>query len=317
MSDSRSGAGMAFPVILGALICAAFGGLLADLMTPYGPVVLTLGIAFAALTLVAGVLSFLPPLTSLLRPVATFALINAIVCGVLIGLWYIAPKPAATERGVVASMVPFGSTLQSIVVTNLPKAPPVAALPSNATPQEKTPATPPPAPASPADAKQQALLAALASADPAQRLRASVSALNERDPATLAGVVETLYRSPDPAIRQLAVKRLLTQRRGARLPLLATPANAEAQALANALQSSGLTVRTINETSGAFEGGVCGPTGMTGSVNRSGVTMSARCRVGEADRAIVLVLQPTDDFQLSGEARDDQGHVARVQAPLL
>ena len=56
---------------------------------------------------------------------------------------------------------------------------------------------------------------------------------------------------------------------------------------------------------------------MTGAVNRSGVTMSARCKIGDKELPIVLVLQPTDDFQLTGEARDDQGHVAKVQAPLL
>lgn len=315
MADGHGGAGLGFPVVFGALFCAAFGAILADLMTPYGPVVLTLGLAFAALTLVAGVLSFLPPLTALFRPVAAFALINAIVLGVLVGLWYVAPKPAATERGVFATLVPFGKTLQAIVVTDMPHGPPQAALiHTSSTPAAKPEATPAPQ-LSPADQRQQALLAALASADPARRLRASVSALSEHDPATLAGVVETLYRSPDPAIRQLAVKRLLTQRRGAKLPILATPANADAQTLANALQSSGLTVRAINETSGAFDGALCGA--MTGAVNRSGVTMSAKCKLGDGEHPIVLVLQPTDDFQLTGEARDDQGHVAKVQTPLL
>jgi hypothetical protein len=52
-------------------------------------------------------------------------------------------------------------------------------------------------------------------------------------------------------------------------------------------------------------------------VNRSGVTMSGKCKVGDAEQTVVLTLTPTDDFQLSGEARDDKGRVARVSAPLL
>lgn len=316
MADQHGGAGPRFNTIFGALFCGLFGGVLADLMTPYGPIVTTLGVAFAALTLVSGVLSLLPPLTQLFRPVATFALVNTIVCGILFGLWYVAPKPVATERGVIAAMVPFGKTVQGIIVSDHLHGSQALLAAVDATPKSKPEEAKAPQ-ASPADEKQFALLAALASADPAKRLRASVAALTERDPATLAGILETLYRSPDPAIRQLAVKRLLTQRRGARIPLLATPANADAQPLANALQSAGLTIRSNNETSGAFEGGVCGPAGMTGAVNRSGVTMSGKCKLGDGEHPIVLVLQPTDDFQLTGEARDDQGHVAKVQAPLM
>lgn len=117
MSDSHGG-GLSVPVILGALICAGVTAILADLMTPYGPVVLTLGIAFAALTILAGILSLLPPLSGILRPVAAFALVNAIACGALIGLAYVGPKPAVTERGVVATLLPFGETAQTIVVRN-------------------------------------------------------------------------------------------------------------------------------------------------------------------------------------------------------
>ena len=314
MSDSHDGGGLSLPVLLGALICAGVTAILADLMTPYGPVLLTMAMAFAALTLAAGILSLLPPLTGILRPVAAFALLNAIACGALVGLSTIAPKPAANERGVVAALLPYGQTLQSIVVTDQPHGPPVstpAAAPAAATP------APPPAPLTPADQKQQTLLTALASADPAARLRGGMSALGERDPAVLAGVIDTLYRSPDPAVRQLAVKRLLSQRRGTRMPLLAVPGNAQAQAFANALQGAGLTVRAINETSGAFDGGLCGPTGMTGAVNRGGVTISAKCKTGATDGNTVLVLQPTDAYTLTGEARNDQGQTAKVEVPLM
>ena len=313
MSDSHNGGGLGAGAILGAVICAAVLAILADLMTPYGPVVLTLGVAFVALAIVAGVLSILPPLSGILRPAAAFALINALACGVMIGLWYVGPKPAVNTRGVVATMVPFGATLQPIVVRDFSQVIPTPA-------PAATVAAAPAAPARPltaAEQKQQALLTALASADPAARLRAGIAALNERDPAVMAGVVDTLYRSPDPAVRQLAVKRLLTQRRGARMPLLATAGNKESQAFTNALQGAGLTIRAINETSGTFDGGLCAATGMTGAVNRNGVTMSTKCKTGDTDGATILVLQATDDYQLTGDAHDDQGHTAKVQAPLM
>ncbi len=314
MSDSHGG-GLSVPVILGALICAGVTAILADLMTPYGPVVLTLGIAFAALTILAGILSLLPPLSGILRPVAAFALVNAIACGALIGLAYVGPKPAVTERGVVATLLPFGETAQTIVVRNqstvVPPALDTAGVETAAVP------TAPAAPLTPADLKQQTLLTALASADPAVRLRGGVIALTERDPAVIAAVIDTLYRSPDPAVRQLAVKRLLTQRRGARMPLLAVAGNADSQAFANALQGAGLTIRAINETSGAFDGGLCAATGMSGAVNRNGVTISTRCKTGATDGATVLVLQATDAYLLVGEARNDQGQTAKVEVPLM
>lgn len=149
------------------------------------------------------------------------------------------------------------------------------------------------------------------------RLRGGVIALTERDPAVIAAVIDTLYRSPDPAVRQLAVKRLLTQRRGARMPLLAVAGNADSQAFANALQGAGLTIRAINETSGAFDGGLCAATGMSGAVNRNGVTISTRCKTGATDGATVLVLQATDAYLLVGEARNDQGQTAKVEVPLM
>jgi hypothetical protein len=306
MSESHAGGGgSSLPAILGALVCAGVVAALADLMTPYGPVVLTLGIAFAALTLVSGVLSLLPPLTGLLRPLAGFALLNTIACGALIGVSYVAPKPAAAERGVVATLLPFGKTVQSMIVTDQPHGPPVAV------------AAAPPPQLSDAERAMQTLAQGLASPDPSERVRAGVESLKTQDAALAAAAVDKLYRTNDPALRQLAVKRLLLNRRGARMPLLAVAATPEAQPFANALQGVGLTVRSLNESSGAFDGGLCAPTGMAGTVNRSGVTISARCKIGDADHNTVLVLQATDDFKLVGDARNDAGQSVKVELPLM
>ena len=316
MSDSHGGGGggLSVSIILGAMICAGVTAVLADLMAPYGPVVFTLGLAFAGLTILAGILSLLPPLSGILRPVATLALVNAIACGVMIGLWYIGPKPAVTERGVIATLAPFGATAQTVVIRNQSTVMAPTVAPASA--QASTLAPAPAVALTPADQKQQTLLTALASADPAVRLRGSLVALNERDPAIIAAVIDTLYRSPDPAVRQVAVKRLLAQRRGARMPLLAVGGNGDSQAFANALQSTGITIRAINETSGAFDGGLCAATGMSGAVNRSGVTISTKCKTGATDGATVLVLQATDDYKLTGEARNDAGQTAKVEVPL-
>lgn len=305
MSDMHAGGGGPnIPVILGALLSAGVIAALADLMTPYGPVVLTIGIAMAAMTLVSGVLSLLPPLTGLLRPLAGFALLNTIVFGVLIGLSYVAPK-AAAERGVVATLLPFGRTVQSMIVTDQPHGPPVTVA-TTAEPQ-----------LSDAERGLQSLARGLASPDPSERVRAGVDSLKAEDPAVIAAAIDKLYRTNDPALRQLAVKRLLLNRRGARMPLLAVAATPEAQPFANALQGVGLTVRSLNEASGAFDGGLCAPTGMAGTVNRSGVTISARCRIGDADHNTVLVLQATDDFKLVGDARNDAGQSVKVELPLM
>lgn len=307
MSDTHGhggGGGFSFSTVIAALICALVLAVAADLMTPYGPVVLTMAAVFGVLAAIAGVLSLLPPLTGLLRGVAGFALLNALACALFIGLWYVAPKPAAVERGVFATLVPFGDILQGVMVTPHPNGPP----------QVETAATPA---LSPSEQAMQALATGLSSPDPAERLRAGVSVLTNEDDAVIAAAIDKLYRSNDPALRQIAVKRLLTMRRGARMPLLAVAATPDAQPFANALQGVGLTIRSLNETSGAFDGGLCAPTGMAGTVNRTGVTISARCKVGDADRNTVLVLQPTDDFRLIGDARNDAGQSVRVELPLM
>jgi len=242
--------------------------------------------------------------TVLLRGVSGFALLNTLACALFVGLWYIAPKPAANERGVFATLVPFGDTLQGVMVTPHPKGPP----------QVETAAAPAP---SPSEQAMQALAAGLASADPAERLRAGLNALTSEDDAVVAASLDKLYRTNDPALRQIVVKRLLLMRRGARMPLLAVAATEDAQPFANALQGVGLTIRSLNEVSGAFDGGLCAPTGMAGTVNRTGVTISARCKIGTEDRNTVLILQPTNDFRLVGDARNDAGQSVRVELPLM
>lgn len=307
MSDMHGhggGAGFSISTLIAALICAIVLAVAADLMTPYGPVVLTMAAVFGVLAAIAGVLSLLPPLTGLLRTVAGVALLNALACAVFIGLWYVAPKPAANERGVFATLVPFGDTLQSVLVTPHPKGPP------------RSDAAEAPA-LSPSELAMQELANGLASTDPAERVRAGVTVLAGQDDAVIAAAIDKLYRSNDPALRQIAVKRLLSMRRGARMPLLAVAATEDAQPFANALQGVGLTIRSLNETSGAFDGGLCAPTGMAGTVNRTGVTISARCKVGAEDRNTVLVLQPTDDFRLVGDARNDAGQSVKVELPLM
>ena len=56
---------------------------------------------------------------------------------------------------------------------------------------------------------------------------------------------------------------------------------------------------------------------MAGAVNRSGVTISVRCKIGDAERNVVATLQPTDAYLLAGEARTDSGQSVRIELPLM
>jgi hypothetical protein len=72
----------------------------------------------------------------------------------------------------------------------------------------------------------------------------------------------------------------------------------------------------MNEASGAVLGGLCGPAGMTGSVNLANVILNGTCQVGREKRQVTLVLMPADDFRLIGEATADNGAKARIELPL-
>jgi hypothetical protein len=307
------------------IICAVFVGLAADIMQPRGSFVLFLAMVFVVVAIVAALLSFLPVFKATLRAAAFCALLSAVVFAGFAGLQrYLSPQPAGVQRGFIAALLPPARGFQRFVLAEAEKREPIveeALAPKQAEPiaaAAATPVTPPAPPPLAGSAKTLAdLTAALASPDPAERLRSAINALADKDPAASAAVIDRLYRSNDPALRQLAVAKLLSQRRGARIPLLAVSADAETTAFANALQGVGVTIRTINEQTGAFEGGLCGPAGMNGAVNRNGVTMAGRCKLGDGERTTLLVLQATDDFRLTGEARNDAGQAVKVELPLM
>lgn len=312
MSDAHSGHGAGTGIGVGASIAGTATALItaitADLLQPFGPFAMALTGVFGVVAVIAVLLSLLPPLTGLLRPLAGFAIVSAIVFGAFAGLQnFVAPKPAGPTQGFLASILPPAADVQALALAALTPKQDVAVEPAGIV-----------APTlSEAQQAMQDLATGLGSPDPAERLRAGLNALASEDDAVVAASVDKLYRTNDPALRQIAVKRLLAMRRGARMPLLAVAATPDAQPFANALQGVGLTIRSLNETSGAFDGGLCAPTGMAGTVNRGGVTISARCKVGPDDRNTVLVLQATDDFRLVGDARNDAGQSVKVELPLM
>lgn len=308
----RGGGGISLGVSLAAGLTALIGAVTADLLQPMGPVALALFAVFIVVGVLVFLLSLLPPLAGLLRPVAGFTLASALAFGAVTALmFHVAPQPSGHERGFLATAVPPLAGLQKSALALLHQS-----VGANEAPPFDPAATPAPE-LSPAEKAMEALSNGLASPDPANRLRAGVEVLGNENDAVVAAAVDKLYRTNDPALRQLAVKRLLSMRRGARMPLLATASTPETQAFANALQGVGLTIRALNETSGAFDGGLCAPTGMAGTVNRTGVTIAARCKIGDGDHNTVLVLQPTDDFRLVGDARNDMGQSVKVELPLM
>jgi hypothetical protein len=317
MAGQQAGAakGLGFGVYLACGICALFVAFAADLMQPRGPFLTFQVIVFALVTAILALLSFLPAIKRTLRLAAAVALISVIVFGGILAVrTYVAPAKAQ-DRGMLATLLPPAADLQRFILAESKKREDLAEAETAAAAAAPIPL---PNPAlSPSEEALAALTAAIGSTDPASRLRAGVEALASRDPALLAPAIDRLYRSADPALRQLAITKLLAQRKGARLPLLVINAQENDQAFANALQGAGITLRAVNETSGVVEGGLCAPTGMSGTINRASVTLTGKCKVGDAERNTVVTLQPTDDFRLAGEARNDQGQVVRVELSLL
>ncbi|MDX2233171.1 MAG: hypothetical protein NW200_01620 [Hyphomonadaceae bacterium] len=315
MSNTHAGGGPSLLTLAAFAACAFLVAVAADLMQPLGPFALVLTLTFAGAALVSGLLSLFPPTRALFGGLLMFCLIALAMFGGLFGLQRFAtPATDGVRNGVLTTVVSPARDFQRLLIR---EAPLWDGRPAPQPPPAEPAAAPEPPPLPAAQAALQKLTASLASPDPAERLRGGVEALAEKEPAVVAAVIDKLYRSADPAVRQLAVKRLMAQRRGTRIPILAVAANPESEAFANALQGVGVTVRSINETSGAFDGGLCAASGMSGAVNRTGVTIATRCKVGDAERNTVLVLQAADDFQLKGEARNDQGQTARVELPLM
>jgi hypothetical protein len=310
----HGGGGGGVPAIAAWITCALFVGLAADLIQPAGNFVLFLAGVFVVVAIVTALMSFLPPL-KWMRAAAGCALVSVIVFGVFAVLQrYVAPQPAGERRGFIAALVPPAVDLQRVLLAEAAKREEI--MKDVAGPQAAPAAAPPPPELSKAQKALYDLNVALAAADPAQRLRAGVEALAATDPAILTPAIDTLYRSKDPALRQLAIAKVISQRKGGAFPLLAIAPTPDTQAFANALQGSSLSIRTVNGNSGAFEGTFCGAQ-TDGSVSRMGVTFASACRVGETTTKVIVTLQPTDDFRLTGQARNDQGQVVNVDLPLL
>jgi len=307
MRTPQSG-GPGLSTLMAFAICAFLAALAADLMQPLGPFALVLTLFFLVAAVLSFVLSLFPPTRGLFGTLLMFSIVAVVAFGSVFGLQrFVAPRADGVRNGVSTTLLPPLRGLQQMLLTEAPRW-------DGRPPPEAEIAEVVAAPLSPAEETLQKLSTALTSPDPAERLRGGIAALDERDPAVLAAVVDKLYRSGDPAVRQLAVKRMLQQRRGTRMPLIAAAPNAESQPFANALQT--MTIRSLNETSGAFDGALCAP-GMSGAVNRNGVTISARCRIGDGERNIVATLQPTDDYVLVGDARNDLGQTVRIELPLM
>jgi hypothetical protein len=243
-----------------------------------------------------------------MRKAAVVAIVNLVVFGGFAGLQrYFASQPEGVEKGFVVAAVGPSEKLQNMLLGQAGKEKP---------PEPVVPVTPPPPIISASEKAMGDLTVSMASADPAERLRGAMAALQSPEPSLVAAAIDRLYRSGDPALRSLAIRQLLLQRKGARMPLLAVAATPDEPEFANALQAIGFTVTKLDETSGTFEGNLCAALAMSGAVNRSGVTITTRCKIAGAESNVMMTLQPTDDYRLAGEARNDQGESARIDLPL-
>lgn len=308
----RRSSGMGAPpgAVVAWIVCGLFVGLAADLMQPAGPFVLFLTGVFAIVAVVCALLSFVPPIRALMRAAALFALVSLVLFGAFAILQRFLAQPQARQRGVIAAVVPGAEDLQRFLLAEA----------ARREARGVEPASVAEAPLLSAGAQaMRALDGALASEDPAERVRVAREVLASQDAALRAAAVERLYRSGEPAMRQLAVTALLKARAGSRLPLVAAAgagAAGEAGAFAAALQTSGLVVRSVDQETGGAVVSLCGEPGASATIGRAGVTISGPCRIGEAVRGVVMRLQSTEDFRLVGEARTEAGELAGVELPL-
>jgi hypothetical protein len=300
----------------GALVawitCAAFVGAAADLMQPAGPFGLFLTAVFAVVAIVCALLSFVPPIRSLMRAAAVFALASVVLFGLFTVLQRVAAQPQARARGVIAAVIPGAEDVQRFLLAEAARRedrgvePEASALPHTA-----------PEPLSAGAQAMRALETALTSQDPAERVRVARETLASQDAAVRAAAVERLYRSGEPSLRQLAVGALLKARAGARMPLIAGAGpNGEVGAFAAALQAGGLVLRSVDVDTGGAVVSICGEPGASATIGRAGVTLSGPCRIGQEVRGVVIRLQAAEDFRLVGEARTESGDVASVELPL-
>lgn len=310
MSEQRAKGGLSVSTVLGYLVCAVFVALVADIMQPQGPFVFYLAVVFVVVAVMCALLSFAPPLRSVMRAAASFAVVSVVIFGLFFGLQsFVAPKPAGEQRGFLAAMIPPAQDVQRWILAEAKKR-------ENLNPEIAAAPVPPPLPApAPETPPLKRLQAAVAGTDLLERTAAASEALNTKDAAQIIAAVDLLYATADPRLRLLAVRRLAMLRTDAKLTLIAT-GEGDAAAFAAALQAGGLTFKSVNETSGAVSGGLCGPSGMTGAINVANVVLSGRCRVGREERAVTMVLTAADSYRLVGEATNDAGQKAKVELQL-
>ncbi|MES1199446.1 MAG: hypothetical protein ABUS48_05630, partial [Pseudomonadota bacterium] len=283
-------------------------GLAGDLAQPLGQIaVFLLGFAIIA-TVVCGALSLVPGLRKLLLTPAIFSAIGACVFGLVVFLQHATHSDeAGANTGFVAKVVPVAAQVQVAVFK------PTAVATQSAPPAATTVEAPA---ASPSATLLAQLNASLASGDPSEQIRGAREAIASSDAAFRAAAIDKIYRTGDPALRQIAVVALLKDHAVADIPVIITAGTGQSPDLATQLQGRSLdftnvTGAGVDANSGIVHFGFCGAAG-TGMVTRSGLNMTWPC--GDA---MSVDLHPTDDFRLVGEAHSSTGRVVTVELRLM
>ena len=111
-----AGAGVPPGAIVAWIVCGLFVGLAADLMQPAGAFVLFLTVVFAIVAVVCALFSFVPPIRTLMRAAALFALVSLVLFGAFAAAQRFLAQPEARGRGVLAALVPGAEDLQRFLL---------------------------------------------------------------------------------------------------------------------------------------------------------------------------------------------------------
>lgn len=135
-----------------------------------------------------------------------------------------------------------------------------------------------------------------------------------QDPTLRRAMLETLIRSDEPALRQIALLAAFKANEGHALTVVPLEDSGR-NPLAQALIGSQIYIRSVDEMSGALEIGFRSAA-RRGTIARDRVIMSVGIEVENRQRPLELDLRPTEDLRLAGIARTPES-TTRIEIPLF
>ena len=261
-------------------------GIVSDFSQPLAPVATSLlGLALLVFVLsVAGL--FVPRFQSAAALGTVFSGVAVVIFGLIVfGQGTIAPAGEGRERGLAASYIdPLAATQNAIL------------------------------PVSDDQRTMMRFSSAIGQGSDTMRASAARAIITEtQDPMLRRGMIEMLYDTARPSLRQTAIILAMRARQGSDLPIIPQD---DGSAFARSLTGTTFHISRVDEASGGLNLVSSARQG-DGTIARNGVTLSLFYRDSEGIVPMQVVLVPQDDYELVGEARLTSGQSAKVSMPLL